>query len=497
MIHHFQKSIDIHAFRLAWRSGIESTVQARFHLEKGPDFFLDMSWRPEGIQAKRLEIQDEASRAFLTFRLQDNILHASFSGSISERTLESIYPDHRFQDGSMSGDFEVDVPLDKPFDAKVRGNLAVKDFSMPWRFEEALEIDSLFVEADGRLARLDNAHVRWGGKPLHLDGKIEFQSETARLDLEVRADSLRVEEILASAAKLGETPKQDSIKSQGKSSFPLRGTVRVKSEILDYGDYRWTPFDGAILFEEDSMVFTISEATLCGIPTTGAVTVTPGHFDLRFDAQTKNKELLPALTCLVMNGFKADGTFDLKADISARGKAENLISELSGSIAFSAEKGRIYHSFLLVKVFAFLNLTEILFGKLPDFSNEGFAYDALMIRGQFQKGTLHVTEAILDGDTMELGFEGQVDLAGGKVDGRLLVAPLRTVDRIVRHIPLLGRITGGKLVSIPIQVTGDLKDPRLTPLSPSAIGQGLINAMRRTFNLPVDIIDSFRPDASQ
>ena len=37
----------------------------------------------------------------------------------------------------------------------------------------------------------------------------------------------------------------------------------------------------------------------------------------------------------------------------------------------------------------------------------------------------------------------------------VLVAPFRTIDRIVDIIPLVGHILGGKLISIPFKAKGD------------------------------------------
>jgi hypothetical protein len=82
-----------------------------------------------------------------------------------------------------------------------------------------------------------------------------------------------------------------------------------------------------------------------------------------------------------------------------------------------------------------------------------------------------------------------VDLIRRTIDGRLLVAPFRTMDRIVSFIPVVRTVMGGNLVSVPIQVTGPLDDPKLSPLAPSAVGKSLVDMMTRTFRMPVQIFD--------
>ena len=94
---------------------------------------------------------------------------------------------------------------------------------------------------------------------------------------------------------------------------------------------------------------------------------------------------------------------------------------------------------------------------------------------------------------MEIVGQGEIDLADRKISLTLLVAPLKTVDRITKLIPLVSHIFAGTLVTIPVKVQGDLKDPRVTPLSPSAVGAELLAMMKRTLGLPFKIIESLGP----
>ncbi len=60
-------------------------------------------------------------------------------------------------------------------------------------------------------------------------------------------------------------------------------------------------------------------------------------------------------------------------------------------------------------------------------------------------------------------------------------------------IPLVGYILGGNLVSVPVGVTGELRNPKVTVLPPSAVGSELLAPMKRILNLPFKIIDPFSP----
>jgi hypothetical protein len=94
---------------------------------------------------------------------------------------------------------------------------------------------------------------------------------------------------------------------------------------------------------------------------------------------------------------------------------------------------------------------------------------------------------------MEMACLGDIDLVNKKLDLRVLVAPLKTVDSVVKKIPLVNHVLGGTLVSIPIKVEGDWGNPTVTPLSPSAVGSGLVGIMKRTLELPFKMIEPLVP----
>jgi hypothetical protein len=94
----------------------------------------------------------------------------------------------------------------------------------------------------------------------------------------------------------------------------------------------------------------------------------------------------------------------------------------------------------------------------------------------------------IDGVSMGIACDGKIDFIEKKMNLTVLVAPFRTVDRIVDLIPLVGHVLGGKLISIPFQAKGDLKDPAVIPLPPMAVGSEVLGILERTLKLPITII---------
>ena len=152
---------------------------------------------------------------------------------------------------------------------------------------------------------------------------------------------------------------------------------------------------------------------------------------------------------------------------------------------------------MLAKIFALLNVTEIYRGEVPDLMGKGFAYNSIAAKGVFQKGKLIIKDTSIDSPSMGIAIEGDINLIKKKVDLVVLVAPFKTVDRIIKHIPLVGTIMGGTLISIPFRAIGDLSDPDVIPLSPTAVGSGLLGILERTLKLPITIIQPVLPSSKE
>ena len=95
---------------------------------------------------------------------------------------------------------------------------------------------------------------------------------------------------------------------------------------------------------------------------------------------------------------------------------------------------------------------------------------------------------------MEIACQGDYDLADQKVDLVFLIAPLKTVDFMVKKIPVINEILEGTLVSIPVKVTGEVNNPHIFYMSPTAVGSGMLEMMKRILQVPIKIIKPALPD---
>jgi uncharacterized protein YhdP len=194
------------------------------------------------------------------------------------------------------------------------------------------------------------------------------------------------------------------------------------------------------------------------------------------------------MTCLLKKPNLIDGQFDLAGSLQSQGSYEDLAHAIDGEMILNARNGRIYRFNLLSKVLAVINLTEVFRGKMPDLMKDGLAYESIAVRVIIEDSLCTIQEAVIDGASANIAGQGTIDLATGETDLIVLVAPFKTVDALVRYTPLLGDWLGGTLISIPVKVTGPFSEPNVTPLAPSAVGSSLMNLMKKTINLPVQIV---------
>ena len=327
--------------------------------------------------------------------------------------------------------------------------------------------------------------IRWGDNHLVLAGEVDISDRELRLEMEVNADGLDWDQINSfleyiaqkkAASKAGEQPQN------------LLGTIQVKSTSFFWGKYTVHPLEAEITFKRDRVVVAVSQAEFCGIPFRGLLKLADQTLDLYLVPTVADQKLAPTLACLTAKNDLATGTYNLNGEILAKAKPEAITRSFNGKLAFSAAEGRIYRFGLLAKVLAILNVTEIYRGEVPDLTGEGFAYRSMSAMAKLQGGKILMEECSVDGASMGIACEGEIDLVENKMNLLILVAPFKTVDRIVEILPLIGGVLGGKLISIPFRAKGDLDDPTVYALPPTAVGSGILGILERTLKLPITII---------
>jgi hypothetical protein len=333
--------------------------------------------------------------------------------------------------------------------------------------------------------RINAMDLTWGKNHLALIGAMIFSKNETLLDLTLSADALdwnQVKNIVEYAEKKSKNP------DSRLSKRDLLGTLKVQADNFNYETYAVNPLKADLAFKPDEVVIRVNEAVVCSISFQGQLKVNEQTLEIFLVPTAVNQMLTPAVDCITDQKHLATGTFNLNGQLLSKSKPDELLRSLSGDVAFSAEKGRIYRLGPLAKVLSILNVTEIYRGEIPDLTGEGFAYHGMTISANLKGGKLIMQECSIDGVSMGIACEGNIDLLEKKIDLIILVAPFKTLDRLVKFLPVIKHILGGKLISIPFRAKGDLADPDVIPLHPTAVGSEVLGILERTLKLPITIM---------
>jgi hypothetical protein len=467
--------------RLLWSKGIRTSFRGDLVAKKGTRVSIEATRNPESLIINKLLIKDEASHASIQLDFKNREYGLDFIGHLSNTTIDNLLVKTPVAAGWIKGDFHTQIVIDHPMQSTSHGRLDGQGIVLQLKPDVTLNFDSVSLDAAHNNIKVASAVVTWEDIHMVLGGNVSYSEEEFLFDLDLSSsgiDWVKIKKIFE---------KKDTEK-KGKDNnklfdLPLRGALRLKSESFTYQKFTWSPLRAEISFNPDEININVKNANLCSISTPGVLKISSQDIQLDFTPASHYQSLDPALTCLLNRSHQIDGKFKLGGKITGQGKAEELIQSLHGKLRFDARDGRIYRSLILAKILAFINITEIFSGSLADLEKEGFGYKKIKIKTKIKKGQLRFKEISMDGNTLTLT---------GK-DLTLLVAPLKTVDRLVDKVPLVGDIIGD-IISIPFKVKGNVKDPKVIPLSPSAIGADIVGIMQKTLKLPFKIFQPILPN---
>jgi AsmA-like C-terminal region len=484
--------VSVSKAHLTWNNQHRIHFSGDLSVKKGQNISVDLSANPGQLTINNLVIQDEMSNASIKLIQKNRTVDVFFAGNLQSASLDSILEKNEILKGQMKGDLSAHVPLDHPLNSKFHGKLKAKNLTFSGKTIPSLTINDLSLTTKKDTLQVESARLNWADNLFDLKGKVNLSAAVPKVAMKLYAKTINIDRL---KQILDETIKKTDPRMKDKSwTSPVRGILTVITKNLTYGKFTWHPFEADVRFNNKFASVSITDADICGITTLGNMKITPGKVIIDVKPFAQNQELNPSIQCLLDKSAKIVGTFNLEGSIKAQGTAKTLMQNINGDLTFNAPKGRSYAGRpfrTLIKIFSLLNVTDLFKEKLPDIENEGFAYNSIHAKADIQSGKIKLNEMIIDGDSMNIVCQGYFDLAKNQMDVTALIAPLKTIDFVIKKIPIVRYILGGSLISIPIGIKGSLENPDVTPIPPSAVGEGLLGIVKRTLQLPVKIIQPF------
>ena len=294
-------------------------------------------------------------------------------------------------------------------------------------------------------------------------------------------------DILLSEQQASDKTPSGGVAQNGRPLLAQK-SMSVTTDQLVYLQREFEDVEANVYFDPEQTQININSAVLCGLSTHGRLTM-PHMSDSRdMDTQlaissTGKKDISTSLACLFGTESLIEGGYAFEADIAGKGPAQNIADRQNGTMSFKSSDGRIYKATLLSRVLSVLNILGD-----TDLKQQGFGYKTITVKADVKNSVIHLTKAYVDADNMAIIASGWIAPMEDRLDVTFLVAPLKTIDTIIQHIPLVNTILSGRLVSFPAKASGKISDPTVTPLHPSAVGKGLINLFGDLLKAPVRLI---------
>lgn len=274
-----------------------------------------------------------------------------------------------------------------------------------------------------------------------------------------------------------------------ESQMISKEIVTFSAKNLKIKDYTFSNVLAELDLNTKHSYIRLKNIQLCDIVSRGYITVKNKKIYADIPLKTRpDINIQNLLDCLFKKGEFIDGPAVFSCNLSANGlSVKNFSKHLNGNLVLNSKNGRIYKLTLLSRILAVLNVSEMFKGKIPDVTQQGFAYNEINITATIKKSVIHLDNAVIDGQDMTMIFSGTLDPVNDTLNLTCLVAPFKTVDNIIEKIPVINTLLGGRLVSVPVKAEGKLSDPTVTPLHPSAVGDSLVNMMSSILKSPVTL----------
>ncbi len=475
---------------------------------------IDFVNSPEHLRINELTFYAPEKRGSLKldfWRFSPLRLVVSWEGYVNAATIDTLFHHSSFSSGTFTGAFTISYFADKPEATRFNGLLKAGDLYLKTRSsEDPILLKNLDIKGMGRQLRIPNLELHIGSEIVTGSGQLAAERDGLQLDISL-ASSFLTKKSLTRLSQAGQETFQvfsssDSDASPGQQlargwditgrigfdfdSFKLSRKITTPYDAAPTVHYTFYDVHGDLQLAANKVSKTeIFSSKLCGLDFKG-VWYSDENLGQKIQLKTPHEtmRLENVLPCLGVQQDIIEGEFSLQADL-----LKEADTWYGGNIYIKSSQGRILRLKTLSRIFAVVNITDLFEKNVGNAGKRGFPFSKMDIDSHIKANNLIIDRAIIRGEGLDLFAEGQIHLDDYDADLTLLIAPLKTFGNIVSRVPMIGQsVVGesGSRVSIPVAIRGPIADPAITPMHPGAIGDALLDLVKDTFMLPLNI---FKP----
>ncbi len=428
---------------------------------------MALALRPELVELKRVAIKDAASNAVLSAAIAGEQIRATFTGILQGRSIAALLREPPPSDsGIVQGNLRLTVDRARPRRSVATGNLRVDSLDLTWLAGKRAIVEHIDLTSDETTVRIAEARLDWQEQRFNLRGEVLRTAAGPVINARLESPGVVLDKLLPPRDPAAAREAQPAEEEEKESAlWPLPVTGRIE------------PLAGSLVLEPKRARLDVKEARMCGVSFPLQVDGVPHEVTAAVQVTMQNQPLAEALRCLTGEALDMTGRATLRADLRTRGKVPHLAHNMTGTLEAELLDGRINKFALLGNILTISNLTSV--GKKHA---DGFPYRSALVRGRFDQGMLVIEEGGFDSDALNVAATGRIDLLGANTKLTVLVGLLGTIDRVVGAVPIVGSVR--QLTGLPVEVTGDIRDPTIVPLDPRAITENLLNTLGRAARLP-------------
>ncbi|MCK9226438.1 MAG: AsmA-like C-terminal domain-containing protein [Syntrophorhabdaceae bacterium] len=171
---------------------------------------------------------------------------------------------------------------------------------------------------------------------------------------------------------------------------------------------------------------------------------------------------------------------------------KSLKANLNGDTSAYSRNGVIKRWNLLSKIFALLNVYDLVRGKIV-LGKDGLLYKKMGASFTIDHGVYHTKNFLLDSQSMVITGAGDIDLNKETIDATLEVSPLVALDRTIDKIPVLRSIIKNKnkgFLYVTYSVKGPFDDPDITTNYVGTVGTKSLEILRNILVFPKEVFEA-------